>query len=61
MTYEFICKPNIYIFHFFFFSFLEIVQSELYVGLFKYPANIHLVKLNNRHARTSMMVECIQH
>ena len=48
---EFICKSNIYIFHFFN-SFLEIVHLELYFGSFKYPANIYLFKLNNRHART---------
>ena len=29
------------------------VQLELYVGSFKYPANICLFKLNNRHVRTS--------
>ena len=34
------------------FSFAEIVQLEIYVGSFKYPANIYLLKLN-RHARTS--------
>ena len=51
-SYEFICKSNIYIFiFFFFFSFIEIFQLELYVGSFKYPANIYLFKLNNRHAR----------
>ena len=51
-SYEFICKSNIYIFHFYFFSFIEIVQLELYVGSFKYPANIYLFTLNNSHART---------
>ena len=50
MSYEFICKSNIYIFRFFF-SFIKIVLLELYVGPFKYPANIYLFKLNNRHAR----------
>ena len=35
-----------------FFAFIEIVQLELYVASFKYPANIYLFKLNNRNART---------
>ena len=32
---------------------MEIAQLEFYVGSFKYPANIYLLKPNNRHARTS--------
>ena len=51
VIYEFICKSNIYIFHILF-SFIKIVQLELFVGSFKYTANIYLLKLNNRHART---------
>ena len=54
MSYKFICKSNIYKFYFifFFFSFIGIFQLELYVIIpFKYPANIYLLKLNNRHAR----------
>ena len=35
-----------------FFAFIEIVQLELYVASFKYPANIYPFKPNNRHART---------
>ena len=34
------------------FGLIEIFQLEFYVGSFKYPANIYLLKLNNRHART---------
>ena len=34
------------------FSLIEIFQLEFYVGSFKYPANIYLLKLNNRHAGT---------
>ena len=33
------------------FSFVEIIQLELYVASLKYPAKIYLFKLNNRHAR----------
>ena len=29
-----------------FFSFLEIVQLDLYVGSFKYPANIYLLRIH---------------
>ena len=49
--YKFICKSNIYIF--FFLILIEVVESKLYVGSFKYPVNIYLFKLNNSHDRTS--------
>ena len=48
---EFICKSNIYIFHILL-NLIEIVQLELYVGSFKYPAYIYLLKRNNKHTRT---------
>ena len=50
-SYEFICRSNIYI-YIYIFSIIEIVHLELYVELFKYPANIYLFKLNKRHVRT---------
>ena len=39
-SYESICKSNIIYFNNFF-AFIEIVQAELYVASFKYPANIY--------------------
>ena len=43
---------QIFIYFINFFAFIEIVQLELYVASFKYPANIYPFKPNNRHART---------
>ena len=34
------------------FGIIEIFQSEFYIGSFKYPANIYLLKRSNRQART---------
>ena len=45
-----------YLYISYFFSFIEIVQLELYVGSFKYPANIYLFELNNRHIRTKCIM-----
>ena len=43
---------QIFIYFIYFFGFIEIVQLELYVASFKYPANFYSFKPDNRHART---------
>ena len=43
---------QILIYLIYFLSFIEIVKFELCVGSFRHPANIYLLKLNHRYART---------
>ena len=51
-----VCKLQIkYLYISYFFNFIEMVQLEVYVeGSFKYPANIYLFKLNNKHASPNL-------